>query len=368
MTATDEARVAQMLHHRIQTLGEGDPVALPVVTSSTFVLGDGGNAPYIYGRNGSPTWAAVEEALGLLEGADCVTFPSGMAAIGAALQAVLGAGRTLVLPSDGYYVSRLFAREVLAPYGVRVIEVPTREMAAQDFTGVAAVLVETPSNPGLDVIDIDALSARAHAAGAVVIADNTTMTPLLQRPLDLGADVVVAADTKAPAGHSDVLFGHVASRDAAILGRVRDLRRIGGSVPGAYEAMLVHRGLETLELRLARMCESAGVIAARLQAHPAVRAVRYPGLADDPSHAIARRQMAGFGFLVGMELESRAKAEAFIAGCPYLVSSTSFGATHSSAERRARWGDAVPEGFIRLSVGVEPTEVLWKAMAETLAR
>ena len=366
MTAKTDDRVARMLHHRAAGLAPGEPVALPLVSSATFVLGDGGNAPFIYGRNGGPTWVAVEEALGVLEDAPCVAFPSGMAAIGAALQAVLGAGKRLMLPADGYYVSRLFARQVLAPYGVDVVEVPTRDMAAADFAGVTAVLIETPSNPGLDVIDIAALVTRAHAAGAVVIADNTTMTPLLQRPLDLGADVVVAADTKAPSGHSDVLFGHVATRDEAILGRVRDLRRIGGAVPGAYEAMLVHRGLETLEVRLARMCASAGVIAEQLAAHPAVRNVRYPGLVTDASHAIAAKQMAGFGFLIGFELHSHAAAEAFIADCPLIVSSTSFGSTHSSAERRARWGDAVAPGFIRLSVGIEPVEPLWSAMAAAL--
>ncbi len=140
------------------------------------------------------------------------------------------------------------------------------------------VYLETPSNPGLDVTDIAAVAARAHAAGARVIADNTTMTPILQRPLDLGCDLVVAADTKAPAGHSDVLFGHVAGRDAALMGRVRDWRRMAGAIPGPFEAFLVHRGIETLGLRLERMCASAATIAARLAAHPGVGSLRYPGL------------------------------------------------------------------------------------------
>jgi cystathionine gamma-lyase len=246
------------------------------------------------------------------------------------------------------------------------LEKQTRDFATVDFTGAAAILIETPSNPGLDVVDIAKVCARAHAAGAVVIADNTTMTPLLQRPLDLGADVVVAADTKAPAGHSDVLFGHVASRNEAFIAKVREGRRLSGAVPGSFEAWLLHRGLETLEVRLSRMCATAGVIAQRLAAHPKVRNLRYPGLPGDPSYAIAARQMSGFGFLIGFELADATEAERFLSDCALIVQSTSFGGTHSSGERRARWGDAVAPGFIRLSVGLEPVEPLWRAMEAAL--
>ena len=361
-----QSRAAALLHHRgAQT--PGAPIVPPIVSSATFHTPDIAGLSHVYGRNGMPTWEVLEDALALLEDAPCVSFPSGMAAISAALFAALGAGKRLILPSDGYYVSRLLAGQVLAGYGVEVVEVATRDFATADFTGAAVVLIETPSNPGLDVIDIAAVSARAHAAGTLVIADNTTMTPLLQRPLDLGADVVVAADTKAPAGHSDVLFGHVASRDAVFMARVREGRRLSGAVPGAFEAWLVLRGLETLEVRLSRMCASAGVIAQRLAAHPGVRNVRYPGLPDDPSHAIAARQMAGFGFLIGFELADAARAERFLTDCPLIVQSTSFGGTHTSGERRARWGDAVAPGFIRLSVGLEPAEPLWRAIDAALA-
>ncbi len=359
--------VAQMLHHRSGGLEKGDPVALPLTSATTFHLPDVQGAPYIYGRNGTPTWDAVEAQLALLEEAEVVSFPSGMAAISAALFATLKAGDTVVLPADGYYVTRVLASGFLAPLGVRVVELPTRSYATADFNGVAVVYLETPSNPGLDVVDIADVAARAHAAGARVIADNTTMTPLLQRPLDLGADLVVAADTKAPGGHSDALFGHVAGRDAALMARVRDWRRLSGAVPGAMEAWLVHRGLETLEVRLERMCATARLIAPRLAEHPMVQALRFPGLPDDPSYDLSRRQMADFGFLIGLTLSDATVAERFLERCAYLVRSTSFGGTHSTAERRARWGDAVPAGFIRLSVGVEPAEALWEAMAEALA-
>jgi cystathionine gamma-lyase len=202
--------------------------------------------------------------------------------------------------------------------------------------------------------------------GARVIVDNTTMTPLLQRPLDLGADLVVAADTKAPAGHSDALFGHVAGRDAALMARVADWRRQSGSVPGPFEAYLVHRGLETLEVRLSRMCATAQTIAERLAQHPSVRGLRYPGLPDDPSYKSVGGQMTNGGFLIGFELADAATAESFLARCPLIEQTTSFGGVHTAAERRARWGDDVADGFIRLSIGVEPVEVLWQSIDATL--
>ncbi len=366
MDDVTKARVASMLHHRSKTLQPGDPLVAGIISSATYHTPDVANLSHVYGRSGMPTWEALEAQLGILEDAECVTFPSGMGAISAALFAGLGAGKRVLIPSDGYYVTRLLSAQVLATYGVEVVEVATRDIATADMTGAAVVYIETPSNPGLEVCDIAAVSSRAHAAGAIVMVDNTTMTPLLQRPLDLGADVVVAADTKAPAGHSDVLFGHVASRDPAFIQRVCDWRRLSGGVPGAFEAWLVHRGIETLEVRLERMCASAGMVARRLAEHPAVTNVRYPGLSQDPSHAVAKRQMSGFGFLIGFELADAARAERFLTECPLIAQATSFGSTHSSGERRVRWGDAVPQGFIRLSVGLEPVEALWAAMAAAL--
>ncbi|MEY3960146.1 MAG: hypothetical protein RIR14_800 [Pseudomonadota bacterium] len=360
------ARMAHVLHHRKAGLSLGEPVVPVISVATTFHLPEAQGAAYYYGRSGQPTWDAVEAQLAILEAAEVVAFPSGMAAISAALIACLRAGARVMIPSDGYYVTRLLGRDLLAVYGVEVVEVPTLEMAAADFTGFDVIYIETPSNPGLDVIDIAALSVRAHAAGALVIADNTTMTPLLQRPLDLGADLVVAADTKAPAGHSDALFGHVAGRDANLMARIREGRRQSGSVPGPFEAYLVHRGIETLELRLARMCETAAVIAERLAAHQAVKRLRYPGLSGDASYAIAQKQMLNGGFLIGFELASEAEAEAFLSACPLIEQATSFGGVHTAAERRARWGDSVSPGFIRLSVGIEPCEVLWSAIAAAL--
>jgi len=360
------ARVAQLLHHRKPSLAQGDPVVPPIVASATFHLPSVQSGGQFYGRNGNPTWDAVEAQLAILEDAEAVSFPSGMAAIAAALFATLRAGDRLVIPADGYYVTRVLSEGFLAPLGIVVSQIATHAYASADFTGAAVVYLETPSNPGLHVVDIRAVAGRARAAGARVIADNTTMTPILQRPLDLGCDLVVAADTKAPAGHADVLFGHVAGRDAALMARVRDWRRMSGAIPGPFEAFLTHRGIETLELRLGRMCASAGVIADRLAGLPMVRGLRYPGLPGDPSFGAVGSQMANGGFLIGFTLADATVAEGFLARCPLIEQSTSFGATHTTAERRARWGDAVPEGFVRLSVGIEPVEVLWAAIQAAL--
>ena len=366
MRDEDDLLAARLQHHRAVGLTQGAPIALPIITATTFHVPDHTKGGYSYSRAASPTWDEVEAQLSLLEEAPVVAFPSGMAAISAALMAMLSAGKRIVLPSDGYYVTRVFSEQFLAPFGVDVQMIPTTAFDTADFTGAGVVYIETPSNPGLDVCDIAAVSARAHAAGALVIADNTTMTPLLQRPLDLGADLVVAADTKAPAGHSDVLFGHVAGRDASLMTRVREWRRLSGAVPGSFEAWLVHRGIETLEVRLSRMSASAGVIAERLAAHPAVLAVRYPGLPGDASFAVAAKQMSGFGFLISFTLADGVVAEKFLADCPFIAQATSFGSTHTSGERRARWGDAVPEGLIRLSVGCEPLGPLWAAIEAAL--
>lgn len=367
MTAETDARIARLLHHRKAGLSLGEPVVPPISVATTFHLPQAQGAAHYYGRSGQPTWDAVEAQLSILEAAETVTFPSGMAAITAALVCSLKAGAKVMIPSDGYYVTRLLGRDLFQVYGVEVVQVPTLEMETADFSGFQVIYIETPSNPGLDTVDIAVLARRAHAAGALLIADNTTMTPLLQRPLDLGADLVVAADTKAPAGHSDALFGHVAGRDASLMARIREWRRQSGSVPGPFEAYLVHRGLETLEVRLERMCASAAVIAARLAAHPAVKNLRYPGLPGDASYGAVGGQMANGGFLIGLTLADAEVAEAFLARCPMIEQATSFGGTHSAGERRARWGDSVPEGFIRLSIGIEPVEVLWSSIAAALA-
>jgi len=269
-------------------------------------------------------------------------------------------------PLIGYYATRVLADEFLAGLGMAIETRPTDRFSEGGFEGYRIVFIESPSNPGLDLCDIAAIASEVRAAGGLSVVDNTTMTPFGQRPLDLGADLVVASDTKAPGGHSDILMGHVSTRDERLAARIRDWRRLSGAIPGPFEAWATHRSLETLELRFARMCDSAETLAPRLAAHRAVDRLRYPGLPDDPSHTLARRQMTRPGFLIGMTFRDAGLADAFIDAARCLRPATSFGGVHSSAERRARWGDAVPEGFVRLSVGCEPVEALWSDLKAAL--
>jgi len=366
MTPSDnDERVARALHHAPDALG-GAPLTPPLVLTTAYVLPGDPAGDYQYARWANPTWTALDQLLSQLEEAPVVTFPSGMAAIAAVFYGLLKSGDRILLPADGYYTTRILAERFLMPMGVAFDLVATASLGQQRFDGYRLVMIETPSNPALDLADIGAVSSRAKTAGAIVVVDNTMMTPLGQRPLDLGADVVVCADTKAVNGHSDVLFGHVASREEKLLDAVRDWRRIGGAIPGPFEAWLVHRGIETLELRFARMCESALALAGCLRRHRAVRAVVYPGLPEHPAHALAKAQMRGFGSIVGVTLADKAAAERFIASCRYVRAATSFGGLHTSAERRARWGDQVAEGFIRLSVGCEPFDALWRDIEHAL--
>jgi cystathionine gamma-lyase len=364
---TTDALAAKLLHHYGTGLSPGESVVPGIWPTAVFHLpGNPSNAPYVYGRYHNPTWEALERALGVLEGAACVLLPSGMAAVAAVLFTTARAGDRILVPSDGYFATRALSEQFLKPLGVAVETRPTARMLDGGLDGFRLVHVETPSNPGLDLCDIRAVAERAKVAGALLCVDNTTMTALGQQPLALGADIVVCSDTKAINGHSDALLGHVAARDPALLQRLRDWRKFSGTIPGPFDAWLVYRGLETLEVRFERMCSTAAVIAERLQAHKAVAAIRYPGLTSDPAYAIAQRQMRRSGFMISFTLKDGDAAERFIDSCPLVQPSTSFGGVRTCAERRIRWGDSVPEGFVRLSVGLEPAETLWQAIAGAL--
>jgi cystathionine gamma-lyase len=325
------------------------------VLSSTFHLGGPADPTPtdFYGRADNPTWRVLEAAIGELDGGECVLFASGMAAIAAVLR-LAGRDGALVLPSDGYYLARSLARDELGPLGVEVREVPTAgEWPAEVLDGAALVLLETPSNPGLDVADIAAAAAAAHAAGALLAVDNTTATPLGQQPLALGADLTVASDTKALAGHGDVVLGHVSVRDGALAARLREARARGGAVPGPMEAWLAHRGLGTLDLRLTRQAANAAAVAAAVAEHPLVSDVRWPGLPHDPAHAVAALQMRRWNGVLRFTLADEHAVGQFLAASRLVTSATSFGGLRSSADRRQRWGDDVAPGLVRFSAGCE---------------
>lgn len=368
MSETATSRAATLPHLRSGGFAKGDPIPLPLTMASIFHSPGDATGFDQYGRFSNPTWHAVEHMLGHLEDAQCVAFPSGMAAISATFFTLVKSGDRILLPSDGYHTTRALAERFLKPLGVTYDVRATSSMLDGGFAGCRLVFVETPSNPRLDICDIGAVAKAAHEQGAILIVDNTTMTPFGQRPLDLGADITVSADTKAINGHSDVLFGHVASRNPDIIAKVKDWRETAGAIPGPFEAWLVHRGLETLEVRFDRMCSSAETIARRLKGHRAVSGLRFPGLQSDASHNLARAQMERFGFLISFELASEDKAEDFINNCALVESATSFGGVHSSAERRSKRGDAVPPGFVRLAIGCEPVEELWQAIQASLDR
>lgn len=327
--------------------------------SSTYTSpGDPSQHSLTYGRFHNPTWTAWEEALGILDGGHAVAFASGMAAVAAVFGVSLKPGDAVVLPADSYYAIRRLASNWLASIGIQVRLAPTRSNAqASALDGARLLWLETPSNPLLDVCDIRELSDAARARGIMVAVDNTTATAYLQQPLALGATYVVASDTKALTGHSDLLLGHVATADEALANALRTWRTHHGAIPGPMEVWLAHRSLPTLPLRMSRQCSSAERLAAVLASRSDVNAVHYPGLAAHAGHAVAKRQMQAFGTVVSFDLGTRARAEAFLGALKLVREATSFGGVHSLAERRARWGgDDISEGFIRFSVGCEAVE------------
>ncbi|MER6672078.1 cystathionine gamma-lyase [Streptomyces sp. NPDC000983] len=336
-----------------------EPVLPGPVFAAHFHLPGDPTGPYTYGRDENPTWTRLERAVGELEapdedGVQTLAFASGMAAVSSVLFSQLRAGDTVVLPSDGYQALPL-VRDQLEAYGIGVRTAPTGGDAQLDaLDGARLLWLETPSNPGLDVCDIRRLAEAAHARGVLVAVDNTLATPLGQRPLELGADFSVASGTKQLTGHGDLLLGYVCGRDGEAMAAVRRWRKIVGAVPGPMEAWLAHRSLATLQLRVDRQDATALTLAEALRDGPEELGVRYPGLPTDPSYATAARQMRRHGCVVSFTLPTRARAERFLGALRLVDDATSFGGVRSTAERRGRWGgDAVPEGFVRLSVGAE---------------
>lgn len=360
----------RVLRAGIPPAQQGAPfLAGPTFAAPYHLIGEPSTSQYQYGRHHNPTWAAYEQALGELEGGPAVLFSSGMAAVAATLAVVLESGDAVVMPSDGYYTARSLAGSFSQRLGVEVRLAPTANDAQASLVPGARLLwLESPSNPGLDVCDIRKMAQAAHEVGALVVVDNTTPTVLGQRPLELGADFSLASDTKAMTGHSDLILGHVAAKDADWAEKLSAWRSQNGSIPGPMEVWLAHRSLATLDVRLERQCNNALTIARFLSSRPEVLIVRYPGLASDPAHDVAVRQMCRFGMVVSFCLQDRQKAECFLRSCKLVWEATSFGGVHTTAERRGRWGgDDVPEGFIRLSVGCEDAQDLIDDLSQALS-
>lgn len=353
---------------------QGGPVNPPLVLSSTYVSqGTPQPGEFLYARADTETWHPFEEALGTLEGAGRpgVVFSSGMAAL-ASVFAFVPVGGTVVVPRHGYQVTLGFADDLAQRAGVRVVRVDVADtdqvVAALD--GASLLLLESPTNPMLEVADLPVILAAARAQGVLSAVDNTFATPLGQQPLAHGADLVVHSVTKYLAGHSDVVLGAVVASTDALDQRLRAYRTLHGAVPGPFEVWLALRGLRTLALRVERSQASAVELARRLVDHPQVVEVRHPSLPHDPGHERAARLMTGFGSILGVRpAGGAAAADAVVAAVRLWVPATSLGGVESSLERRRRYpteSPTVPEDLLRLSVGIEGVEDLWRDLDQAL--
>lgn len=357
----------QLVHAGRPPAEPGNPVNYPVDLSSTYHAG----GEVEYARDGTRGMRSLEEAVGPLEGGEAVAFASGMAAANAILD-LLPAGATVVAAEFTYTGVAVRLRELDERGAITLRRVDIADTAAviDAIDGADAVWIESPTNPMMEVADIPAISAAAHAAGALVVCDNTFATPLGQRPLAMGADVVLHSATKAIGGHSDCLLGLVITPDTERANALRLRRILLGGAPGALECYLVLRGLRTLSLRRARSQASAQVIAERLAQHPAVERVRYPGLPGDPGHDLCAQLMSGPGFMMSIEIAGDGTAAQAVAESTRLwVHATSLGGVESLIERRRRWpaeNPLVPEGLLRLSVGIEDPEDLWADLSRAL--
>lgn len=364
----------------------GASVNPPVELSSTFIgTTDMGDAPFGYGRFATPAWTPFEEALAELEHAEvpALVFGSGLAAIAAVLS-LIPRGGTLIMPRHAYQGSLQSAEELAERAGFAVLSVDiadteavvaaldsaaesgrstgTGASAGTGTTASAMLWIESPTNPMLEVADVPDLVEAARQRGILVAVDNTFATPLLQTPLELGADIVVHSVTKYLAGHSDVVLGAVVSRDPGLRERLLAERAMRGAIAGPFEVWLALRGMRTLSVRLERAQANAQVIAERLAARPDIVEVRYPGLPGDPGHARAAAQMAGFGAIVSFTVASADTATAIAEAVRLWTPATSLGGVESLIERRRRHSSeptSVPEGLLRLSVGIEHVDDLW---------
>ncbi|WP_052336331.1 trans-sulfuration enzyme family protein [Nocardioides alkalitolerans] len=327
------------------------PLNTPLTMAATYV----GGGDLEYGRYGNPTWTAFEDALGSLEGGRALAFSSGLGAVATVLDLVAN-DAVVVAPRHAYQgtLGQLGDLQLRGRVQSRLVDIADTDAVVAACDDAAIVWIESPTNPALEVADIPAIVAAAHEAGAYVVVDNTFATPLLQQPLDQGADIVLHSATKFIAGHSDALLGAVVTRDPQLYDVLKGRRDLLGAIPGTLEAWLALRGLRTLHLRVERSQANAVELVRRLEAHPAIERVRYPG----------------FGAIVAIEVAKGPLAADLLCRSTRLwVFATSLGGVESSLERRRRWkGEAttIPESLVRLSVGVEDVDDLWDDLVQAL--
>jgi cystathionine gamma-synthase len=344
------------------------PLNTPISLNSTFTAG----GPIGYGRYGNDTWSATESAISALEGGRSLIFSSGMAAITAAFS-ILPWGARIVASHQGYSG----VMTLLKQYGesgrlkVVLVDVANTEEVLAALPGTDLLWLESPTNPCLDVAELPQLISAAKAAKILVMVDNTFATALTQRPLEMGADVVMNSVTKFLSGHSDVLMGSLSTENSDLYVSLESARKFNGSIAGPFEAWLALRGIRTFPLRFAQSCKSAQELAERLSTHPKVSRVRYPGLPTDSQHQRAKKFMATYGAVLSFEvIGSGADADRVCDSSAIITHATSLGGVESLWERRRRWpieSPSVPETLIRLSVGCEDVEDLWEDIQRALS-
>ena len=344
------------------------PLNTPISLNSTFTAG----GPIGYGRYGNDTWSATESAISALEGGRSLIFSSGMAAISAAFS-ILPWGARVVASNQGYsgVMTLLDQYNKSGRFKVSLVDISHTDEVLAQLPGADLLWLESPTNPCLDVAELPQLISAAKAAKILVMVDNTFATALTQRPLEMGADVVMNSVTKFLSGHSDVLMGSLSTNSTEIFASLESARKFNGSIAGPFEAWLALRGIRTFALRFAQSCKSAQELAQRLSAHPKVSRVRYPGLVTDSQHERAKKFMATYGAVLSFEVIGNAQdADRVCNRSTIITHATSLGGVESLWERRRRWpieSPTVPETLIRLSVGCEDVDDLWEDIERALS-
>ena len=339
----------------------------PIALNSTFHEG----GPVGYGRYGNETWSALEEAISVLEGGKTLLFSSGMAAISAVFS-LLPEGAVIVAANNGYQgtttlLKKLHESEKLK---VRFVNLANTDECLAAIPGAQMLYLESPLNPLLEVVDLPKIIAAGKSAGCGVVVDNTLATPLLQNPLALGADISIHSVTKYLSGHSDLILGSLSTNDQALYGRLEQSRRYGGAIAGPFEAWIALRGLRTFAIRMQRSQENAMELATRLSKDSRISKVRYPGLATDSYHSLAKSFMKGFGAMISFDVNASIEQVDLMCNSSKLITNaTSLGGVESIWERRRRWATesaTVPENLIRFSVGIENVDDLWADIQQAL--
>jgi cystathionine gamma-synthase len=339
----------------------------PIALNSTFHEG----GPVGYGRYGNETWSALEEAISVLEGGKTLLFSSGMAAISAVFS-LLPEGAVIVAANNGYQGTTTLLKKLneSEKLKVRFVNLANTDECIAAIPGAQMLYLESPLNPLLEVVDLPKIIAAGKAAGCGVAVDNTLATPLLQNPLALGADISIHSVTKYLSGHSDLILGSLTTNDQALYGRLEQSRRYGGAIAGPFEAWIALRGLRTFAIRMQRSQENAMELANRLSKDSRISKVRYPGLATDSYHGLAKSFMKGFGAMISFDVKASVEQVDLMCNSSKLITNaTSLGGVESIWERRRRWATesaTVPENLIRFSVGIENVDDLWADIQQSL--